>query len=189
MNPIERSAKLRQEADWVLQEIRLYDILRPCGRVVLTGSYFLNTMAYPDIDVSVPPLSIEQVFQIGGQLASCEKVFQVIFEKSRDPKLPGGLYIKPRIEYGDWGRPWKIDIWSLSHLIIDGQMKEMQYFKEKMTEPLREQIIRYKVSVLTQQKRTPMHSGYYIYKAFIDEGMTAFQEVTQYLIANGIRME
>jgi hypothetical protein len=183
------SALLRKEADLVLQEVKLYDVLCPYGRIVLTGSYFLDVMAYPDIDVFVPPLSIEQVFQIGGQLANCEKVFQVIFEKSRDLKLPGGLYIKPRVEYGDWGRPWKIDIWSLSHTIIDGQMKEMQHFEEKMTEHLREQIICYKVSVLTQQKRTPMHSGYFIYRAFIDEGMTDFQEVTQYLIDNDIRME
>ncbi len=189
MNPLERASKLRQEADLVLQKVEVYDILRPYGRIVPTGSYFLDAMVYPDIDLMMSKVSVEQLFQIGGRLAGSDMVFEVVFAKSREANLPGGLYLKPRIEYGDWGRPWKIDIWSLDDPIIDRQMELVAHFKSKMVGALREQIIRYKLSIMTAEKRTPMYSGYFIYKAFIDEGLSDFQQVTQYLIDNGISVE
>ena len=189
MEPIERASKLRQEADIVLQQVKVYDILRPHGTIVPTGSYFLDVMVHPDIDLYFSRVSIDQLFDIGGQLAESDMVFRVEFEKSSEPRLPGGLYLKPRIAYGDWGRPWKIDIWSLDDKVIEQLMQPMWHFHSKMTAELREQIIRYKLSVMTKLNRPPMYSGYFIYKALIDEGMTEFDQVTAYLIANGIRME
>ena len=188
MNPLERADKLRQQADFILQEVRLYEILSPRERIVPTGSYFLDVMIYPDIDLYMSKVSIERLLHIGGQIATSPMVWQVVFEKSKDARLPEGLYLKARIEYGDWGRPWKIDIWSLDDSVIDKQMADIHRFKSKVTAPLREQILNYKFSILTDTHRTPMYSGYFIYKAFLDEGLSDFQKVTQYLIDNGIRM-
>jgi hypothetical protein len=190
MLPFERSDKLRHEADFVLGLIRLDVILRPYGKVFPTGSYFLNVMVYPDIDLYIPKVSIDQLFMIGARIASCELVTQVVFERTDDPvNLPGGLYLQSRVRYGEWGRPWKIDLWSLEEKVILNKMADMHNFQVKLTPALREQIVRYKLSVMTSQKRTPMYSGYYIYKAFIDEGLVDFESVTQYLVSNGIQME
>jgi len=190
MLPFERSDKLKLEADFVLGLIRLDDILRPYGKVFPTGSYFLNVMVYPDIDLYIPKVSIDQLFMIGARIASCELVTQVVFERTDDPvNLPGGLYLKSRVRYGEWGRPWKIDLWSLEEKVILNKMADMHNFQVKLTPALREQIVRYKLAVMTSQKRTPMYSGYYIYKAFIDEGLADFESVTQYLVSNGIQME
>ena len=189
MDPLARASKLRQEADYVMQTVGLREILAPYGPVAFIGSYFLDVMAYPDIDLCIPPVSIEQLFRIGGRIAASELVAEVVFQRSKLPDLPGGLYLKPRIEYGDWGRPWKVDIWSLSDAIIAQRIAEMQRFKAVMTEPLREQIIRYKCSILTQAGRTPMYSGFHICRAFIDEGLSDFGEVTRYLSAHGIQVE
>lgn len=189
MEPLERASRLRQQADFVMQQIGLYDIVRPYGTIVPTGSYFLDTMVYPDIDLQISKVSIGQLFEIGGQLAESDMVSQIVFEKSNDPRLPGGLYLKPRIAYGEWGRLWKIDIWSLDDEVSEQQMQPMRHFQAKMTAQLREQIICYKLSIMTKSNRPPKYSGYFIYKAFIDEGLTEFHEVTQYLIANGICME
>jgi hypothetical protein len=189
MEPMERASKLRQEADFVLQQVKAYEILRPHGTIVPTGSYMLDVMVYPDIDLYLTKVSIGQLFHIGSQLAESDLVFRVEFEKSNGPDLPGGLYLKPRVAYGDWGRPWKIDIWSLDDPVIEQQMEPMWRFQSRMTAELREQIVRYKLSVMTKANRPPMYSGYFIYKAFIDEGIREFPQVTAYLIANGIRIE
>jgi hypothetical protein len=190
MLPDEQAHLLRQEADVVLRLIRLDEIITPYARVFPTGSYYLNLMVYPDIDLYISRVSIPQLFEIGVQFAACEQVIQVVFERSNEPQLlPGGLYLKPRVDYGDWGRPWKIDIWSLDEAVIEEKLREMQHFKEKMTPEMRQKIIQYKLSVMTSQKRTPMYSGYYIYKAFIDEGFTDHEQVTRYLISNGIKVE
>ena len=188
MEALERSVKVRQEADLVLQETRLREILLPYGPITFTGSYFLDVMVYPDIDLMIRQVSLPEIFKIGACLAACPLVQQVVFEKSDDPTMPGGLYLKPRITYGQWGRTWKIDIWSLENTIIEQKMGEIYRFKEKMTETLRQQIIRYKVSLLTPEQRTPTYSGYWIYKAFLDEGLTEFGAVTEYLISKGIKV-
>jgi hypothetical protein len=190
MLPLERATKLRQEADIVLGLIRLYDILRPYGKVFTTGSFFLDVMAYPDIDLYITKVNLEQLFHIGAQLARSELVTQVVFEKTDEPVLmPEGLYLKPRVNYGDWGRPWKIDIWSLDEAVILEKMVDMRRFQAKMTPELRQQILDYKLSLLTSQKRTPKYSGYYTYRAFLDIGLTDYASVTQYLVLNGIKME
>ena len=67
-------------------------------------------------------------------------------------------------------------------------MAPMRHFLGCLTPELRRQIIRYKLSMLTPAGRTPMYSGYYIYRAFIDEGLTDFEQVTRYLVANGIQV-
>jgi len=172
-----------------MHAIRLPAILAPYGPIAFIGSYFLDVMAYPDIDISIPPVAIEQLFGIGGQIAASELVTEVVFQRAKPPDPPGGLYLKPRIVYGDWGRPWKIDIWSLSEALIRQSVTEMQRLKAAMTEGLRQQIIRYKCSILTREGRTPTYSGIHIYRAFIDEGLRDFDAVTRYLIARGIQVE
>ena len=188
LSPLERAERLRQEAEWVMGTVRLREVFAPYGEVCVAGSCFLDLMAYPDIDVYVPPLSVEQLFRAGAQMAECPLVTHMNFEKGTLPDLPGGLYLKPRIQYGDWGRPWKIDIWSVRQDIIQVKMSELQQFKAALTPELREQILSYKNAILTADKRTPMYSGYFIYKAFLEEGVRDFQEVTRYLTEHGIKM-
>jgi hypothetical protein len=188
IDPLKRAARLKQEADFILQAVNLVEIVQPYGRITPTGSYYLDVMAYPDIDLYLSKVSVAELFAIGGQMAACDLVYQVVFEKSQTTRLPGGLYLKPRIRYGEWGRPWKIDIWSLADEVIDRQMAEIHRFKQAMTAEIQEQIIRYKHAILTASQRTPMYSGYHIYKAFIDEGLTDFQAVTAYLVEQGVQM-
>jgi hypothetical protein len=188
-DPLQRAQRLTAEADQLLHELDVHGILGAYGRVVPTGSYFLDVMVYPDIDLYIPPVSMEQLFAIGGRLALSPLVFQVVVEKDLDGTMAGGLYLKPRVRFGDWGRPWKIDIWSLDDAALDERMEPMLRFREEMTPPLREAILHFKTSILTHEHRTPKYSGFWIYRAFLDEGLTDPGAVTRFLEQHGISVE
>ncbi|MFW9895576.1 MAG: hypothetical protein ACFFD7_07220 [Candidatus Thorarchaeota archaeon] len=57
-----------------------------------------------------------------------------------------------------------------------------------MTNETRKLILEYKYSVLTDEGRTPMFSGIFIYRAILNEGMTDYHEITNYLKKNGIKL-
>lgn len=160
----------------------------PIGKVVPTGSYYMNLMMYPDIDLYLPHTTIDKLFVLAAKFAKIKYVDKVVFQKGDKGDLAGGYYIKPRIKYGKWGRPWKVDIWSLPVRIINKKQKELRNLKERMTPQQRRLILEYKYSILTDQRRTPMFSGIYIYRAVIDHGMTDRKKITKYLKANGIKM-
>ena len=103
-------------------------------------------------------------------------------------ELSRGFYMKPLIDYGNWGRQWKIDIWSLPGRMVDKKMAELQDLKACMTREQKKLILDYKYSILTDQGRTPMFSGIFIYRAVINCGMTGFDDITKYLRKHGIKI-
>ena len=92
MEALERGAKLKHEADNLLVDLRVWEILAEYGETTPTGSYFLDTMGFPDIDLYITQVSLPQMFEIGGRLAAHELVDRVVFEKSPLEALPGGLF-------------------------------------------------------------------------------------------------
>jgi hypothetical protein len=188
MDFLTRADRLHQEADVILKAIRFSEIFQPIGPPSFTGSYFLDLMAYPDIDVEVSQMTPGQIFSVLSQFFEHPWLDQVEFEKPNEPRLPGSLYFKLRIVHGDWGRPWKIDIWSLSHSQLASGRKEMQHIKNLITPGKREIILRYKAARLNAQGRTPPGSGWWIYKAVLEDGLEDPLEIDAYLIANGIKI-
>jgi hypothetical protein len=188
MTPEERSKLLRKEADKVLAIIHLKRHCSPIGNIVVTGSYFMDLMMYPDIDIYIPKSTVESLLTIAKKLAQYDCVKKIIFEKGGPAELAKGFYLKPVVEYGSWERPWKIDIWSLPQDIVDKKQKELEDLKTRMTSRDRKIILEYKFSILTETGRTPMFSGIYIYRAVINLVLKDFNEITRYLRENGINI-
>ncbi len=185
---LERAGKLQVEAGEVMKTIKLMESLQPYGEVVFTGSYFLDVMVYPDLDLYVPMTSIENIFTAAGQMASSTRVERVNYENEDHPTIPGGIFLNLRVNFGAWGRPWKVDIWWLDENVIQEKMNSMHHFKKMITPDLRELIIHYKNSLINSAGRTPQYSGYFVYKAFLDEGLRDPAEITTYLVKNGIHI-
>ena len=188
MTPEERSKRLRKEADKVLAMVHLKKHCANFGKIVPTGSYFLNCMMYPDIDLYIPLVPIEMLIGMGIRLAKYDCVKKINFEKGGPGDLAKGFYLKPIIEYGDWKRPWKIDIWSLPVNIINKKQKELEDIKTRMTSEQKKIILNYKFAILTETGRTPMFSGIYIYRAVVNLGLKDFSKITEYLKKNEINM-
>jgi hypothetical protein len=68
MDPLARASLLHQEADEILQIIRFHEIMAPFGPLTFTGSYFLDLMAFPDIDVEAPTMTEGQIFDVLARL-------------------------------------------------------------------------------------------------------------------------
>jgi hypothetical protein len=188
MKPVERAAKLKQEAGEVLKLVGLAERIEPWGRITPTGSYLLDVMAFPDLDLYVPPIPMKELIDIGAAVAEIDIVQKVAFEKSNAPTLPGAAYLMLSIDYGNWGRPWMVHMWSLDEDMLNARMEIYQDFRAKITPVLREKILEYKHAVMTLDERTPRFIGYYIYQAFLEEGLVEFPDVTSYLNEHGIKI-
>jgi hypothetical protein len=183
---LKRARQLHREAGDLMRLLKVKDVLQPFGEVVPTGSYYLDLMVYPDLDLYVPKTAIPDIFAASGKMANTDMVIRVSFENELHPGLEGGLFINFRVNIGGWGRPWKVDIWWLEPVMITKKMEIMVHFRKILTPELRLSILKYKNSIMTKDRRTPMYSGYYIYKAFLDEGLSDPEHVTQYLLSKGI---
>ena len=186
MLPAERSRALRAEADELLQRLELEALTASIGRLEPTGSYFLDLMMYPDIDMNLPPTTPEKLMGVGVELSKLECVRRIRYLRGKEGVLKDGLYLKPEIAYGDWGRLWKIDIWALPESVRAKQRTEMSDLKHRMTVEHRAIILDTKHRLLTDEGRTPMFSGIFIYRAVIDQEMTDPAEIDAYLGQNGI---
>jgi len=186
MTPEERSRKLRQEADDVLNLIDLRRLAAPIGALTFTGSYHLDLMMYPDIDVNLPLTTPERLMSIGVELSKLPCVKKLRYLRGGEGPLKDGLYLKPEIEYGNWGRLWKIDIWSLPSSVLDRTQDEMADLKRRMTAAHRAIILDTKYRLLTDEGRTPIFSGIFIYRAVLNLGLNQEKDINAYLIDNGI---
>ncbi len=108
MTASERSAALIKEADELLDFIRLRDLCAGIGEILPTGSYFLDLMIYPDVDLYLPMTTSENLLAVAAQLSRLDCVKKINFQKRGRDDLKDGLYLKPVIERGGWERPWKI---------------------------------------------------------------------------------
>lgn len=184
----QRSRALHHEADQLLDYLHLRKLCAPIGKLTLTGSCFMDLMMYPDIDVYLPPTTPRELLNLAGSLAEFETVERITYLRGGPGDLRDGLYIKPVVRYGDWERPWKVDIWSLPEGIIQTKQAELGSLKARMTPEQRTVILNTKHQLLTDEFRTPMFSGIFIYRAVVIEGLVTLDDIVGYLRDNGIRV-
>ena len=177
---------MRQEADQVLDIIQLRKLCSSIGPLIPSGSYFMDLMMYPDIDFNLPLAAPERLLGVAAELSKLDCVRRIRYLRGGNGDLKDGFYLKPEIAYGDWGRLWKIDIWSLPTPVLERQRMEMEDLSERMTLSQRAIILDTKYRLLTEEGRTPMYSGIFIYRAVIDHGMTGLDEIAGFLRDNGI---
>ena len=191
--PLEIADQLRREADELVYGRGLDAILKGYGRVFYTGSYALNAMAWPDVDINMQlepdPASTDAFFEIGRKIAAIPEVSAMKFSNTfveRVEGWPEGLYWGIRLKYGDRSTPWKIDIWAYSPAAYAEHMATMQEVLDAIDEDKRALICDFKQALMLPDGRTPALSGYKIYQAVLFQGLTELDEVKAYLRERGV---
>jgi hypothetical protein len=191
--PLEIADVLHKGADQIVYGRGIDEILQPYGEVFYTGSYFLNVMVWPDIDITMAmeshPPSIRDFFQIGTEIAGIDGVVSLKFNnffRLGAEDLPEGLYWGIRINMED--REWKIDLWARDRGALVENRATMGRMRQMMDEKTRKLIVEVKYSLLTQEGRTPFLSGYKIYEAVFFEGLRKQEDILAYLKEHGVQI-
>jgi len=194
MDAVAIAEELRREAHEILFERGMDAILQPHGRVLYIGSYVLDTMAWPDLDIEIvlepDPVSTDHFFDIGKEIAKMDDVVSMKFDNYFDwphPRLPRGLYWRIRLDMGTRPVPWKIDLWAVGEKEIAKTQAGMERIRAALTKETRKRIIDIKHALLTPEGRTPILSGYHIYEAVLFKGLREEKEIREYLRGQGIR--
>lgn len=191
-----RAAKmLKEEGQELLSSTGLASLLNQYGHVFHTGSFALNLMAWPDIDLYlVPtkwPLGRPQLSLLLSALSSFENLLQIKVEMPgmhNNHFLPKGIYIGLKLRYGNWRLPWKFDIWIVEEAFVNEKVLWLNNTLEKLNQVNRAVILEQKHRFITTAGRTPSFSGYYIYEAVLDKSFHCPDKIKQHLIKNGIAL-
>lgn len=193
MDVRKKAKKLHKEADKLLYKQGLHDILKKHARVFYTGSYYLDLMVWPDIDIYISifddPFDKQIFFEIGNQLAQLPQVISLKFQDHHTyphKLLPDGLYWNIRINNDQFKTPWKVDIWALDSDSIEQALQDIEQIKQQLNEQNRLKILKIKESLINEKGRTPILSGYHIYQAILFKGITDRDEIVRYLKKKGI---
>ncbi len=193
ISAIDIANRLRQAGDALLAS-GPGELLRGFGEVTLSGSYYLDLMAWPDLDLYIPldpsEAYLARFLELGPRLASICQVISLSFKnciRYPEPHLPQGLYWGVRLEQSA-GLRWKLDIWAFPPAVIAAQRAELDRLKRKLTPQARARILEIKQALMTPEGRTPPLSGYPIYCAVLDLGLVSLEEVKAYLLSQGVNL-
>jgi hypothetical protein len=194
MNSAEIAKKLQREANTLLFDKGYDQLFKQYGDVIYTGSYALELMAWPDIDMQLVMKDSENIAKASAmllaELAKRPDVWIAKLGKNMHlqiPQMPQGTYIGLKIAHGDGGQLFKLDIWMISEAERIENKRIMDEIRAALTEDKKRLILDMKQRFMTDAGRTPSLSGYHLYQAVLFKGLQREDEIRSYLRENGVK--
>lgn len=187
-------SNLEQKADSFIQTAPYFEIIRAHGPLYFTGSYFLKTMTWPDIDLQLCLQGTQNAKDILSHISASLikekglKKLQFIdfFNYPRPPMTKGFClgFIAFDEEINDF---WKIDLWILDTILLQENQLFMKNLKENMTPVHHALIMGFKKEWTTLYGRPPKMASYYLYQAIVFENLEKRQDIETYLYSKGVK--
>ncbi|MBN1641665.1 MAG: hypothetical protein JXA09_10555 [Anaerolineae bacterium] len=182
----EMDARLRAEADALLVERGLRDLLSTCGDVHVTGSYVLQLMAWRDLDLYLvaQEMGVDAFFALGKRIARLLQPQRMHFRDERIAQTPGlprdGLYWG--IYLGDVrAGAWKIDLWAIDGAEHARLQTHVEDIAARVTPEARTQILRIKAACWGRAGYRVRYNSQQIYQAVLDHGVSDLGAFEAYL--------
>jgi len=173
---------LKLEADKILHELELLDLLNGYGEARAVGSYALDLIVKRDVDVHLlvqTPDLLSVVDAIYHQLLEHEHVHEV---RISDHRARGGVKIGIDSYPGKSG-DWSIDIWVTDRLETTG-FTLVDRMQGELTPERREAILRIKGDYYRNGQLRPGLS-LLIYRAVIDKDVRSVEDFHRFLSNRG----
>lgn len=174
---LKQSEKVKKDADKILKDLHLKNILSKYGKVKFVGSYDYGLMLNEDIDlhVIVDKLDRENAIKILNEFIVKSEVLGYMFfdwMKYSDDKFPTGYYLGLNLKADGYEKQWKIDIWLResndgNNIFFDDLIKDRLNQENKLV------ILDFKQKVRENKLKIPSNE---IYKVVLDEGIVDWEE-------------
>ncbi len=176
------SDEFKRQADQILYDSRIVELFSTYGEVKLVGSYPLNVMFRPDLDiyVLVKKYNFKKVTQIISDLISKNYFQQICFANwqdfSRDKGIKG-YYLEPKINIGN--NRWKLDIWFMTEDQYEPHTERFLDLMKKSLNPeeTRQTILKFKDYFHEGEKYKNGVNGRMIYNAILLKGIKTPEEL------------
>ncbi len=180
------SKLLRQEASDLLDKEGLLSMLSAFGTTQVIGSYALDTMTWPDIDISMnlpDEQNVELFFELGKRIATKFEITKMSYSNHFIRNFPGfdhGLYWGIQLRYAE--REWKIDLWGYGDTDYQKHITEADALRRQLQQADRVAILRIK-HVICQHPdyRGNVYNSMAIYRAVLEDKVESVDEFKVWL--------
>lgn len=176
---------IKKEADEILFEKGLMDILRSFGTPRVSGSYALGLMTWRDLDIYLEVEDIAEVdfFKLGGEICTVFTPVKMSFRNeviAKTKGLPAGLY---------WGiylgneraGAWKIDVWAVEASECRRLINYCNDIKKVLTPATASIITDIKSHCWQDPEYRKTYASTDIYKAVLENNVTDTEGFRKYL--------
>jgi hypothetical protein len=176
---------IRKEADEILYDKGLFNLLNQYGIPHITGSYDLELMTWRDLDIYLENNTIPEAefFELGKKLCALFQPVKMSYRNERKAEthgLPKGLYWG--IYLGDErSGAWKIDIWTMKSPELQQRIKFCTDIKGRLTEETRKAIMEIKSECWKNPGYRRSFLSTDIYRAVLDHGIGGMTDFQNYL--------
>lgn len=185
MNPEIKNSKIISEANYILNELGLYNVLKKYGKTFVTGSYFLQLMTWRDLDIYIDfsNMKDEHFFKLGYDLSALLKPYRMSYRNElieKTPNLPKGLYWGIYTNSIDSDK-WKIDIWAVDSKQFNQFKLEIKELNSQIDNVKRTYIMDIKSSICNHSQYRRQLYSVDIYNAVINENVKSIGEFKTWL--------
>ena len=189
------NSKLVSEANVILHDYGLLELLSEYGKPVVQGSYSLNLMTWRDLDIhlEIDKPTVEGFFRLGMEIATKLKPRRMSLRNelaSDNPDIPRGLYwgIYTKLAFPEM---WKIDIFAMNSKQFAYNAKRSEDLKAKITEENRPTILRIKtyfcipsVSKMIDPRYRRRYCSMDIYRSVLEDKVRSVEDFSKWLDRN-----
>ena len=173
--------EIKAEADLLIQECRLPELLDAYSAWFVGGSYSYDLMCWRDLDVYVvdPQHDLQRCFEVAFWLTH-----RLAAKKSRFTNNigaePNGLYWGVKLGDARQGA-WKLDIWFLDQLSYDQHANYSADMRERLTTEHRSAILEIKEGYWRRPEYRGTITGDLIYRAVLDNAVRTIRDFEHFL--------